>query len=51
MSPRQIDDARTSAAQALAAAKHPETRSRLFPKIIETADAYQLDPTREGIPT
>jgi len=50
MSPRQIDDARTSAAQALAAAKHPETRSRLFPKIIETADAYQLDPTREGYP-
>lgn len=50
MTPRQIDDARTSAAQALAAAKHPETRARLFPKIIETADAYQIDPTREGYP-
>ena len=50
MTPRQIDDARTSAAQALAAAKHPETLARLFPKIIETADAYQIDPTREGYP-
>ena len=50
MTPRQIDDARTAAAQALAAAKHPETGVRLFPKIIETAEAYQIDPTREGYP-
>ena len=39
-----------AAARALAAAKHPETGSRLFPKIIETAEAYQIDPTREGYP-
>ena len=50
MTPRQIDDARTAAAHALAAAKHPETGARLFPKIIETAEAYEVDPTREGYP-
>jgi predicted AlkP superfamily phosphohydrolase/phosphomutase len=50
MSPRQIDDARTQAASALATAKHPETGARLFPQIIETADAYQIDPAREGYP-
>jgi predicted AlkP superfamily phosphohydrolase/phosphomutase len=50
MTPRQIDDARRAAAQALEAAKHPETGARLFPKIIETADAYQVDPTHEGYP-
>ncbi len=50
MSPRQIDDARTSAAEALAEARHPQTSSRLFPQIIETAETYQLDPTREGYP-
>jgi predicted AlkP superfamily phosphohydrolase/phosphomutase len=50
MTPRQIDDARTAAAGALAAAKHPETGARLFPKIIDTAEAYELDPTREGYP-
>jgi hypothetical protein len=50
MTPRQIDDARTAAAQALGAAAHPETGVRLFPKIIETAEAYQIDPTREGYP-
>ena len=50
MTPRQIDDARTAAAEALAAAKHPETGSLLFPQIIETAEAYQIDPAREGYP-
>jgi predicted AlkP superfamily phosphohydrolase/phosphomutase len=50
MTPRQIDDARRAAAQALEAAKHPETGARLFPKIIETAEAYQVDPTHEGYP-
>jgi predicted AlkP superfamily phosphohydrolase/phosphomutase len=50
MTPRQIDDARTAAAQALAAAEHPDTGARLFPEIIETAAAYQIDPTREGYP-
>jgi predicted AlkP superfamily phosphohydrolase/phosphomutase len=50
MSPRQIDEARTAAAGALAEALHPENGTRLFPKIIETAEAYQIDPTREGYP-
>ena len=47
---RQVDDARVSAAQALAEARHPETGVRLFPKIIETAVAYGIDPAREGYP-
>jgi predicted AlkP superfamily phosphohydrolase/phosphomutase len=50
MSPRQIDDARTAAAQALAAARHPDSGSPLFPRIIETAAEYQLDPAHEGYP-
>ena len=50
MSPRQIDEARTAAAAALAEAKHPENGSPLFPQIIETAETYQIDPTREGYP-
>jgi predicted AlkP superfamily phosphohydrolase/phosphomutase len=50
MTPRQIDDARSAAASALGAAKHPETGSPLFPQIIETAEAYRIDPTREGYP-
>ena len=50
MTPRQIDDARSAAATALAEAKHPETGTPLFPQIIETAAAYQIDPTREGYP-
>ena len=50
MTPRQIDEARSAAATALAEAKHPETGSPLFPQIIETAAAYQIDPTREGYP-
>jgi hypothetical protein len=50
MTPRQIDDARTAAAEALADAKHPETNARLFPEIIPTAEAYQIDPAREGYP-
>jgi predicted AlkP superfamily phosphohydrolase/phosphomutase len=50
MTPRQIDEARTAAACALAEAKHPEKGSPLFPEIIETGQAYQLDPEREGYP-
>ncbi len=50
MTPRQIDDARSAAADALEAAKHPETGASLFPRIIETAEAYQIDPTHEGYP-
>jgi predicted AlkP superfamily phosphohydrolase/phosphomutase len=48
--PRQIDDARAAAESALAAARHPETDARLFPKIVATAEAYQLDPAVEGYP-
>ncbi len=50
MTPRQIDEARMAAVTALAEAKHPDTGLRLFPQIIETAAAYQIDPTREGYP-
>jgi predicted AlkP superfamily phosphohydrolase/phosphomutase len=50
MTPRQIDDARAAAASALAEAKHPETGAPLFPQIIATAEAYSIDPTREGYP-
>src|SRR4029077_10195119 len=50
MSPRQIDDARPAAADALAHARHPETGSRLFPQIIATAETYRVDPAREGYP-
>jgi predicted AlkP superfamily phosphohydrolase/phosphomutase len=50
MTPRQIDDARSAASSALADATHPETGSSLFPHIIATAEAYQLDPAREGYP-
>jgi predicted AlkP superfamily phosphohydrolase/phosphomutase len=50
MTPRQIDDARTAAADALASAMHPETGTPLFPKIIRTAEAYNVDPAHEGYP-
>jgi len=50
MTPRQIDEARSAAALALADAKHPETGSLLFPQIIATAETYRIDPTREGYP-
>jgi len=46
----QIDDARASAAQALAEARHPETGVGLFPQVIDTAAAYGIDPAREGFP-
>ncbi len=48
--PRQIDDACQAAAQALGQARHPETGKPLFPQIIATAQAYHLDPAREGYP-
>ena len=48
--PRQIDDACQAAAQALGEARHPETGQPLFPQIIPTAQAYHLDPAREGYP-
>ena len=48
--PRQIDDALVSAMSALAEAKHPETNKPLFPRIVDTAKSYQIDPAREGYP-
>jgi predicted AlkP superfamily phosphohydrolase/phosphomutase len=48
--PRQIDDARASALAALAESRHGETGIPLFPHIIETAEAFNLDPAREGYP-
>jgi predicted AlkP superfamily phosphohydrolase/phosphomutase len=50
MTPRQIDEARTAAREALANARHPETGSPLFPQIIETAETYRVDPVCEGYP-
>ena len=48
--PRQIDEARAAASAALAEARHPETGTPLFPQIVATADAYDVDPAREGYP-
>lgn len=48
--PRELDDAREATVAALSEARHPETRKPLFPKIVETAEAYHLDPAREGYP-
>ena len=48
--PRQIDEARTAAAEALRNARHPETDMPLFPTVIATGDAYGVDPAREGYP-
>ncbi len=50
MTPRQIDDARMAAGQALAEARDPTTGTRLFTKIVETAETYGIDPAREGYP-
>jgi predicted AlkP superfamily phosphohydrolase/phosphomutase len=50
MTPRQIDDARTAAAEALASARHPETGTPLFPEILPTAETYHVDPISEGFP-
>jgi predicted AlkP superfamily phosphohydrolase/phosphomutase len=48
--PRDLDDAREATVAALSEARHPETGQPLFPKIVETAEAYHLDPAREGFP-
>ena len=48
--PREIDEARTATVEALRVARHPETGVALFPKIVETAVAYNIDPAREGYP-
>ncbi|WP_165069035.1 alkaline phosphatase family protein [Paludisphaera rhizosphaerae] len=48
--PREIEEARNAAAEALAEARHPETGRKLFPRIIATAEAFGIDPAREGYP-
>ena len=48
--PRQADDALAAASDAISAARHPETGIPLFPQVIATADAYGIDPAREGFP-
>jgi predicted AlkP superfamily phosphohydrolase/phosphomutase len=48
--PRQLDDARNAAAQALAEAKHPETNTPLFPEVIGLAATHGIDPAAEGYP-
>jgi predicted AlkP superfamily phosphohydrolase/phosphomutase len=48
--PRQVEDARRSAAEALAEARHPETGVLLFPEVIDVAQAYGVDPARENFP-
>lgn len=47
---RQIDDARAGAVEALASAHHPQSGVALFPRIIDTAGEYGIDPVREGYP-
>ena len=51
MTPRQIDDARTTASQALAAAKHPETGVRLFPRRSQPRPPIRSIRPRKDIPT
>ncbi len=48
--PRQVDEARSETIAALRSARHPETGSPLFPQVIDTAQAYGIDPAREGFP-
>ena len=48
--PRQVDEARQATIAALTEARHPETGKPLFPSVISTADAYGIDPAREGFP-
>ncbi len=50
MTPRQIDDARMAAGQALAEARDLDTGAHLFTKIVGTAETYHIDPAREGYP-
>ncbi len=47
---RQVDEALSATAAALSEARHPENSKPLFPKIVQTAEAYGIDPAREGYP-
>lgn len=48
--PRQIDEARNETAIALATARHPDTGERLFPEVINLAEAHDVDPIEMGYP-
>jgi predicted AlkP superfamily phosphohydrolase/phosphomutase len=48
--PRQVDDARLAARQALAEARDAETGIVLFPEIVDVAESYGVDPAREDFP-
>ena len=48
--PRQVEEARSAASNALAEARHPESGVPLFPEIVSVAEAYGVDPAREGFP-
>ena len=48
--PRQVEEARAETIAALSEARHPETNRSLFPNVISTAEAYGIDPAREGYP-
>lgn len=48
--PRQVDDARASAAQALRGATHPETGERLFPEVHDLAAEHGIDTVELGYP-
>jgi predicted AlkP superfamily phosphohydrolase/phosphomutase len=48
--PRLLDDARNSAAMAMAEAKHPEHGTPLFPEVVCLATAHGIDPAAEGYP-
>ena len=48
--PRQVDDALRAATAAMAEARHPETGVPLFPRIVDVARSYGVDPARENYP-
>src|SRR5262249_33737254 len=50
VTPRQVDEALRTASAALTEARHPETGKALFPTVVATAEAYGIDPSREGYP-
>lgn len=48
--PRQVDDARSSAAQALAEARDPDSGKPLFPEVHDLAAEHGIDPVELGYP-
>ncbi|WP_435010438.1 alkaline phosphatase family protein [Tundrisphaera lichenicola] len=50
VTPRQVEETLAETVAALEGARHPETGRALFPHVISTAEAYGIDPAREGFP-